>query len=360
MGIDMSNNSMLPRSIAIVSGKGGSGKTMIAAMLAKILIANGHSAVLIDGDIATGGLTYYLGLKSIENISMGLSNIFLDKKNKSDFDYTVKKVIQHFKADEKLAFIGIGDHRRLFKEHKAFDFSGSFCQLLSSLQNYIDTAIIDCRGGIDDDSIAICQAVDEILIVVETDTTSFQATQYLVEILYSKDLSSKIKGFIINKAFDDPSSIARNGTASFRTQFLGAIPFDLSATRKFLVGDISSTKSVFGLQAWAALRKAYGDPISRPEGRVLDFKDFKEITLTNIDSIRGGMLIAFLIISIFPILLFLESQHAISDNNASGIAVILLTVLGLAGGIEPMRKLVGRAVSWYLDSIKRYIFRSSE
>jgi septum site-determining protein MinD len=69
----------MSRSIAIISGKGGSGKTMVTAMIACILDhacsvlpeKNSQSILAMDADTGTAGLTYYLGLKYLENFSVG-------------------------------------------------------------------------------------------------------------------------------------------------------------------------------------------------------------------------------------------------------------------------------------------------
>lgn len=350
-----------PKSIAIVSGKGGSGKTMIAALMASIFSKNNIKTTLVDGDIGTGGLTYYLGLKKVENISLGLSNIlFYSTKNEASEFIESRKWLQGVKGEEGYSFVGIGDHRRLFKEHLNIGFSEAMKDFFEGVNDLSDLIIVDCRGGIDPDSLDICRAVDEIIIVVETDTTSYQATQYLVDILYENDLSHKMKGFIINKAFDDPSSIARNGTASFRTQYLGAIPFDLAATRKFLVGEFPSLGSSFGNQLWVSLRKAYGDKLGSPSRRPLDFSEFKEITLTNVDSQRGGLILSSLIIYI--LLIFLAGRYFFVDSEivriiASDAGVSGILILALAASVEPIRKAVGRGLSLYIDTFKRIMDR---
>jgi len=349
-----------PKSIAIVSGKGGSGKTMIAALMSSIFSKNGIKTTLVDGDIATGGLTYYLGLKKVENISLGLSNIlFAQSDNEVNEFIERKKWLQQIKGEEGFSFVGVGDHRRLFKEHQKIDFSAAMKDFFIGIDNLSELIIVDCRGGIDPDSLDICKAVDEVIVVVETDTTSYQATQHLVDILYEENLAHKLKGFIINKAFDDPIAIARNGTASFRTQYLGAIPFDLAATRKFLIGEIPSHRSVFGVQLWASLRKAYGDRLSQPEGRPLNLNEFKEITLTNVDSARGGLLISSFIVMLVVVVqldLILGRSQAM-DFFSSKAGVITLLFLALAASIEPIRKALGRGFSLYIDTIKRIMDR---
>lgn len=354
------NHGDFPRSIAIVSGKGGSGKTMIAALMASIFSKNGILTTLVDGDIGTGGLTYYLGLKKVENISLGLSNVlFSNAKDESTLFIESKKWLQPVKKEDGFNFVGIGDHRRLFREHQKIDFSEAMKKFFDGVNHLSELIIVDCRGGIDPDSLDICKAVDEVIIVVETDTTSYQATQYLVDVLYENNLAHKMKGFIVNKAFDDPSSIARNGTASFRTQYLGAIPFDLAATRKFLVGEFPSLESTFGNQLWLSLKKAYGERIKTPKRRPLEFSEFKEITLTNVDSQRGGLVLSSIVIIVF---MMFQVGVIANDSNIIGqfssiTGVMSILMLALAASLEPIRKSIGRAFSIYIDLLKKVMDR---
>lgn len=349
-----------PRSIAIVSGKGGSGKTMIAALMASIFSKNGIKTTLVDGDIGTGGLTYYLGLKKVENISLGLSNVlFSTTENELSRFIESKKWLQAVKGEDGFTFVGIGDHRRLFREHQKIDFSDAMKDFFVGINNISNLIIVDCRGGIDPDSLDICRAVDEVVIVVETDTTSYQATQHLVDVLYENELAHKMKGFIINKAFDDPSSIARNGTASFRTQYLGAIPFDLGATRKFLVGEFPSIESTFGNQLWVSLKKAYSEQIKSPMRRPLEFSEFREITLTNVDSQRGGLFLSSLVVLMYMIfqLSVLTNRFEITNFFTSKGGVLFSLSLALAASVEPIRKAFGRALSIYIDLLKKIMLR---
>src|SRR5271169_909734 len=64
-----------PRSVAVVSGKGGSGKTMIAAVMAELVDSVGGSSILVDADTGTAGLSFYLGLEQVRNTSVGVSNL---------------------------------------------------------------------------------------------------------------------------------------------------------------------------------------------------------------------------------------------------------------------------------------------
>lgn len=266
----------MTKTIAIVSGKGGSGKTMVAATMGRVLATNHMPTTLIDGDIATGGLTFYLGLKLVRNTSVGLSDAIYYTNGKLN---TEEIRIQTVGAtNSPLTFIGIGNHKRLFEIKHDIDYQKTLNNIFKSLESFSEYAIIDCRGGIDESSLQICSMVDEILIVTETDTTAFQATQYLVEVLAKQGLAHKLRGFFLNKVFDDPTYLAREGTAYFKCQFLTAIPFDLRATRSFLTGELPSLETLFTNQICHGLHKLLPDTsftIRDP----LEFSDFRNIDL---------------------------------------------------------------------------------
>jgi septum site-determining protein MinD len=405
------------RSIALVSGKGGTGKTMVAAVFAQILSSFGPT-LIVDADTGTAGMTYYLGLKLVPNIRVGLADIVawnpagpaIDEdpkmtphasgKPEAIDDRTLLGLIQDvrfrpsrpprparpFDSWYNCAFFGIGDHRRLYRAMPDANIDQILPRVVKGLEKLqsFKWIVIDCRGGVDKDSVAVCSAVNDIILIVEPDTTSFQATQHVVDILSSNRLAHKLRGFIINKVFDDPSVIARNGTSVFGSQYLGSVPFDLDATRSFLVGDVPKLLSPFGINIWAALSKIYPKQVRSAPGSPWEFKDFRRVGLTDPNSLLGGLVIAgliflaalglasyFLIQSFtMPAQVYADQPHwlppdenrAITDWALAQIRPILqkeqifllsLIVLGLIGSLEPARRLVGKALSAYVRILKR-------
>lgn len=348
----MSNNKdhISCKSIAIVSGKGGSGKTMVAATMATVLDSLGHKVLLIDADFGTAGLSYYMGLNTVKNISVGLTNLSSQNNFNSD---VLNRYSQKMKGFNTSYFIGVGDHRRYLKSSSETDIESLFQPLIKEAKKVYDFILIDCRGGIDDESLMVCNVVDDVVIVAETDTTSFQATQFLVDTLYDNDLSGKLTGFMINKVFDDPSSIARAGTASFKSQYLDSIPFDLDATKSFLIGDIPSSRSMFSSQVWSVLYKLYPDILTMPNQRPLQFSDYRGLSLRDNDSLLGGMMISFMSLGIGSILFYEQLINAKQFEGISSLSLLMLISLSVFSGIEPARKAIGRAFNIYKGLINR-------
>lgn len=289
---------MKARTIALVSGKGGSGKTMIATAMGLQFGSSDHNLriILIDADTATAGMSYYLGLKEVQNTRTGLSSLSLEPEKYDDDDRATTKLLQPIRSYRRpspnsagwLRFLPVGDHRKINREYQRPRPESSdrtpLAQILKKtvqkFQEYADVLIVDCRGGIDDESLAVCDAVDDIILIVEPDTTSFQASRYLVDVLSEVDLAYKLRGFVINKVYSNPESIIRSG--DFGTQFLAAIPLDISASRSFLVGDAPSRSSIFSRHVEQALSRAYPDQIPPPHGRIWGPRDYDRPSVFNI------------------------------------------------------------------------------
>src|SRR5262245_12556369 len=133
------------RIIAIVSGKGGSGKTMVAALMAQIM-GRSVSVTLVDADTGTGGLTYYLGLNAVSNVAVGLADLLLD----SSFPDTLPVQTVAWERSQ-VSFLGIGDHRRLYRESTSG--SSRLPTIMGRLRDLNNVVIVDCRGGIDSESL---------------------------------------------------------------------------------------------------------------------------------------------------------------------------------------------------------------
>jgi flagellar biosynthesis protein FlhG len=256
---------------------------------------------------------------------------------------------------DRALFLGVGDHRRLFRELEHEELPSKLGDIVRSLKSLGSSyVLVDCRGGIDPESLAICSAVDEIILVAEADTTSFQASQHVVDILNAHQLGTKLRGFIINKVIDDPSVVIRTGTSVFRCTNLGAVPFDLEATRAFLIGELPPLRSPFLVHTWAAVQKLAPGDVPEPPGRPWTRREFREIGFANLESVRGGAVLAgvlFLICVLLP--LSITSADRVFGLRVYDMLVISGLTLGLLGCFEPFRRALGKIVLAYVDVLSR-------
>jgi len=335
-----------PRSIAIVSGKGGSGKTVIAAVMTEVFDNQGVPVILVDADTGTAGLSFYLGLELVSNTAVGLTNL-ISLDNFADAP-PIRSLLQTIKGLKSARFLSAGDYRRFPQAIPRDVISTKFQQILDLLKSESGIVIIDCRGGIDTESMAVCKAVDDIIVIVETDTTSYQASQQLVEILNANGVAMKLRGFIINKVFDDPKTLARNGTAAFHSKYLGSIPFDFETMRDFFIGKVPDENSVFAAHVQYALSRAYSDMVREPYRRIYRFEDYREIGLVNLDSMRGGVIISF-VATVFAAVLVLAMYFGALNKQDLMVGTGLLWTWALLGSIEASRKSVGKVFNRFFS-----------
>ena len=342
------------RSLAIISGKGGSGKTMVSAVIAETLAMNGPT-LLIDGDTGTGGMTYYLGMEVLPNTAAGLSDLvaLTPAELHSRLESPPLQPVPSISSE--LKFLGVGNHRALYGNNK-LDVPAALSEVIKTLEQQFSWTIVDCRGGIDQESLAVCSACDDILLVVETDTTSYQASLHVVDILNGLGLASKLRGFIINKVFEDPSIVARTGTGNFRTRALASIPLDISATRRFLVGRLPDRRSPFSVHVRSALSKAYPDARIVVGGTIWSDSDYDGVKLSTVDSMRGGIVLLGLTLLLTAIWLqqWLTREELVTRDRYFLMCALLLSI---CSDLESVRRMLGRGVESYFRTLSRLLSR---
>ena len=326
---------------------------MVATEMAFQFADNGRHVTLMDADIGTGGMSYYLGLRQVRNIRTGLSTVALqgDIRSNSDLGLLLQPVHvskYDFENGGRILFLPIGDHRRINREYQRgkssprsdLDLASLTKKVINGLKDRTDILIVDCRGGIDDESLAVCAAVDDVILIVEPDTTSFQASRHLVDVLADVDLAHKLRGFIINKVYSNPEAVIRNGTSDFGAQFLGAIPFDLSATRAFLVGDVPGPSSIMAVHVRETLSRAYPDIIPVPTHGIWKPRDYDMTNVFTPAASRTGVILALFLLTLGFACSLLVSASRISRYEVI-IIILGMSLVGATGSaLVPLRVFV--------------------
>jgi flagellar biosynthesis protein FlhG len=333
-----------PKSIAIVSGKGGSGKTLVAAALAHALAIEDKRVLLVDADLGTGGLTYYLGFSAFDRARAGLTEYLIATRPSSPLNIARARAdaIKENPGLSQVALLAVGEHR-LIGDSIGVLSPTAITRVISKVRTDFDFVIFDCRGGLDEDSIAVCRAVDEVLMVVETDAAAIQASQYLSNRLYEFDLGHKILGFLLNKVMDDPSSLAKAGISFFRTEYIGAIPFDIETTRGFIKGELPNPRSLFSRHVAGSLLPLFGEIEAARSYRTLKPNEFGYITLRNPDSGYGSLMMGVLLfygLGIYFFALYV-GDVIFSRNEVTGI-VLASAIFGIAALSDNIKQAFGK------------------
>jgi MinD-like ATPase involved in chromosome partitioning or flagellar assembly len=213
--------------IAIASGKGGTGKTLITACLGYSLIMSGHKVLLIDADPATDGLSLFLlgpsGMGQIHQF--GTINTFTGAlrhfQETREIHYAPHPIHRKGTDDHGVSYEALISGRSLYgmnftdlttgKDLAVPDldqttFRVAIQTLFSNIREAkaYDYVLVDTRGGFAFESTDVCAAADSFVVVTEPDYTSFYQDRTLKERINkaAKEMDGKplLKGIIVNKA----------------------------------------------------------------------------------------------------------------------------------------------------------------
>lgn len=230
--------------IAVASGKGGTGKSIICASLGYALAHSGRKTLLIDMDLFTSGLTYYALPDHYVKIQYGLRDIFLENAEISQVEPL--QITNDFCSGNLYMLPSVATHRRRSSElslaHKFNDIS-HFTTKVKSIIQYLEykyefeNIIIDTRGGSDLTSIGTILAAEHVVIVTEADKPSWDMGTVLIDSIYDAshefDIDTILVGFIINKNVLPSEAIELFLKKEWVAQHLATIPLSPDVIRYF-------------------------------------------------------------------------------------------------------------------------------
>ena len=199
--------SKIDRIIAVASGKGGVGKSLVASTLAINLSEKGFKVGLLDLDL--------YGPSS--HIILGVKNYGFPEEEKGIIPPVINGInfmsIVYFTEDKPSPFRGI-------------DISNIIIELLAITQwGELDYLIIDMPPGIGDETLDIIRLVkkSEFLVVTTPSKVSMGAVGKLLKIL--KELNLQIIGVIENMKMTD-SRFIKESVSKMGLPYLDYISFD--------------------------------------------------------------------------------------------------------------------------------------
>ena len=169
----------LTRIIAVLSGKGGVGKTTVVSNLGITLSELGKDVLVIDGNLSGANLGLHLGLPNFYPFS--LNNVLRGEIPLSQAIYTHPSGFEITPAS--LTDIEVNPRRLKY--------------LLSELIGKKDFVIIDSAPGIDREVKAAVEACDEIILVVNPEITSIASAMRVKKLIQEE--GKPVLGIIINK-----------------------------------------------------------------------------------------------------------------------------------------------------------------
>jgi len=171
--------------LAVTSGKGGVGKTNIAANLAVCLAAAHQRVLLLDADLSLGNLDLVMDIHSKYNVSHVISG---DKSMEEIIQDGPKglRIVCGASGLDRLADISESEQHRLM-EH------------LCRLQHEADTILIDTAAGISRPVVSFCLAADRVLVVTTPEAAAMADSYGMIKVLVRKGYAGPIS-LIVNMA----------------------------------------------------------------------------------------------------------------------------------------------------------------
>ena len=163
------------RTVVIASGKGGVGKSNLAANLSVALGELGARVLLVDADFAQANLDLLLGIHPRYDVQHLLSG----QKNPEEIVVTGPRNVRLLPAAPGLTELAdLDDVRREI-----------VIRAISQLEGGADLVVIDTASGVGRPVTSLCLAADDVIVVTTTEMPAFSDAYGLIKLLQQQGLS---------------------------------------------------------------------------------------------------------------------------------------------------------------------------
>jgi septum site-determining protein MinD len=277
--------------INVVSGKGGTGKTLLCTILAELLGNQNISVLVIDMDIFVRGLTALLYFHKGESLRLSnddeltISDIFYNDR----FYRKDKLAIHKYRSFDIVPAVSRIDQIFDLEKEMIFDF-GHNDEIFNKIKELIpkdkyDYVFLDCRAGYDSLVSTIHENSDLTICVQEEDDISEVTANNLIRQL-ERDSSRKTIFKLINKTrnaktIEELEKKQRKGIAS-----IGYIPFDMDVLNSF--GERSFWEDISRSLYKAAVAESWNKLALKAELKHnLYFKRYSPLGSDNVEKLLG-------------------------------------------------------------------------
>lgn len=228
--------------IAVVSGKGGTGKTSVCAGIATALAESGKRVLCVDCDVGLRNLDISLGMSDCGGLS------FLDV---SEFGYELENA-PHHPIYDNLSFLTAPMNRSPEDIN-----TESFIALFQRARERFDYIFLDAPAGVDAGFRLVCAAADSFLVVTGAGPAAVRDAARVGELL---ELAGKSNAKLIVNRVDK----------------------DLLSTVRLTIDDVMDTAGLplLGIvleDCHVTLAAAFGLPLLKYASRCEATRDFRRI-----------------------------------------------------------------------------------
>ncbi len=197
----------MTRRIAIISGKGGVGKSTTAANLAICLAQLGRQVTLVDANFTTPDLTMHFGTPAG---TPTLHHVLAS-------EYTVEQAIHTHVSGLRFipASIAIADMKKA-RYHRLE-------KLIEKLKG--DYIILDTQAGLSSEVLSVIAASDEVIVVTNPEWPAI--TDALKAILLAKEYGAHVTGVVLNRVTNSKIEPNMKGLETLlETNIISVVPED--------------------------------------------------------------------------------------------------------------------------------------
>ena len=246
------------RTLAIASGKGGVGKSNLAANLAVALGERGARVLLVDADLAQASLDLLLGLHP----RFDLQHVLAGDRTLEEIQVQGPQGVRLIPASSGMPELAdLDDYRRE-------------CLLrgLGTLDPAVDLILIDTASGVSRTVTSFCLAADEVLVVTTPEMPAFSDAYSLIKVLHAQGVS-RAPRLLVNMACSAEEAeetshrirlVARR-FLSLELESWGYVPFDPSVGRAVRLQEpvVTAFPHAPSSIAYRALAERLWDPAPR-------------------------------------------------------------------------------------------------
>jgi len=212
--------------IGVVSLKGGVGKTSVVAALGAAIAGFGKKVLLVDANFSAPNLGLHLDLidpeVSLQDVLSRKANINQAIYKLNDFDVIPSSIVYR----SEINVLKLKDKINLLKKR-------------------YDVILIDSSPSLNEETLAVILAADELLVVTTPDYPTLGMTMKSVKV--ARQRGTMISGLIINKVYNKNFELSLDDIErTAEVPVMAVIPHDvnvLEALSKFLPSTVHNPKS---------------------------------------------------------------------------------------------------------------------
>lgn len=242
----------MSKTIALLSGKGGSGKTTLALSMSAMLSKCDLKVLLIDCDLSTNGATYFYEnmLVDCNEDIVSFYDILFEHRNFNEKVIKISEYMSFMPSIIQITKKNTESYSYSEEDEKFVD------KNIRELKKSYDVIIFDCQAGYTDVLKAVLPNIDINLVVMEADAISSAAIRSLY-LKIGEYLNEKTVYQIFNKATEEEYQVYSKLSGGTVFTNIETVMFDWKIRKAFSVAeipDMERTSANYGGQIYNICR----------------------------------------------------------------------------------------------------------